>query len=178
MVRTHGDHQLYNPIWIAPYIQRDPNAEPPDPVVLATATTSSTSSGVPGTISGMVDMRTAPPYLNDPILTDGYGVPVVVMFFNLDDGTWWWFHTTPTHPYYSMTVPPGNYHVVAYAHGVGNIPYVSGGYTGSNPSCGKALKTVTVSSNGSVENIIIADWNWTCGGDAYHPAKPSSVPLP
>ncbi len=178
VVRTSGDHTLYNPLWINPYIQRDPNAQPPVPVVVATATTSSTSasSGVPGTISGMVDMSSAPPYLKDSYT--GGESPVVVMFFNLDDGTWWWIHTTLTHPYYSMTVPPGTYHVVAYAKGVGGVPYVTGGYTGSNPSCGKALKTVTVSPNGSVENIVIADWNWSCGGDAYRPDKPASVPIP
>ncbi len=176
VVRTKGDRTRNNPIWILPYIQRDPAALPPEPVVLATATTSSTSSGIPGTISGMVDLASAPPYLKDSYTY--HESPVVVMFFNLDDSTWWWIHSTPTHPYYRMTVPPGNYHVVAYARGVGDIPYVTGGYTGSNPSCGKALKTVTVPSNGSVENIVIADWNWTCGGDAYRPAKPASVPIP
>lgn len=176
VVRTKGEPKLYNPIWIAPYIQRDPNAQPPDPVVLATATTSNVSSDTPGTISGMVDMASAPPYLKDSYT--GGESPVVVMFFNLDDGTWWWIHSTPTHPYYSMTVPPGNYHVVAYAKGVGDVPYVTGGYTGSNPSCGKALKTVTLPSEGSVENIVIADWNWTCGGDAYRPSKPDAVPIP
>jgi hypothetical protein len=178
VVRTHGDPKLYNPIWIAPYIQRDPNAEPPVPVVLATATTSSTSSGTPGTISGMVDLASAPPYLKDSY--SGKETPVVVVFFNLDDGTWWWIHTTPTHPYYSMTVPPGNYHVVAYARGVGGLPYVTGGYTGSNPSCGNELKTVTVQSNGSTENIVIADWNEfaPCQGDAYRPEKPASIPIP
>jgi hypothetical protein len=178
VVRTSGDRELYNPIWISPYIQRDPDAERPVPVVVATATTSSagTSSGTPGTISGMVDMSSAPPYLKDSYT--GGESPVVVMFFNLDDNTWWWIHSTPTHPYYRMTVPPGNYHVVAYAKGVGGVPYVTGGYTGSNPSCGKALKTVTVPSNGSVENIVIADWNWSCGGDAYRPDKPPSAPIP
>ena len=178
VVRTEGDRTRYNPIWISPYIQRDPNAQPPDPVVLATATTSSTSSGVPGTISGMVDLASAPPYLKDSYL--GRETPVVVVFFNLDDGTWWWIHSTPTHPYYSMTVPPGNYHVVAYARGVGDLPYVTGGYTGDNPSCGKELKIVTVTSNSSVENIVIADWNEfaPCGGDAYRPDKPASIPIP
>jgi hypothetical protein len=176
VVRTGGDRTRYDPIWISPYIRRDPNAQPPVPVVLATATTSSASSGIPGTISGMVDLASAPPYLKDSYT--GRESPVVVMFFNLDDGTWWWIHTTLTHPHYRMTVPPGKYQVVAYAKGVGDIPYVTGGYTGSNPSCGKELKTVTVPSNGSVENIVIADWNWTCGGDAYRPAKPDSVPIP
>jgi hypothetical protein len=178
VVRTKGDRKLYNPIWISPYIQRDPEAQQPAPVVVATATTSSpsTSSGTPGTISGMVDMASAPPYLKDSYT--GGESPVVVMFFNLDDNTWWWIHSTPTHPYFRMTVPPGNYHVVAYAKGVGGVPYVTGGYTGSNPSCGKMLKTVSVPPNGSVENIVIADWNWNCGGDAYRPDKPPSVPLP
>jgi hypothetical protein len=132
----------------------------------------------PGVIAGMVDMRSAPPYLNDPIVTGGLGIPVVVVAFNLDDGTWRWFDTTPTHPNYELTVPPGDYRLVAYGMGVADIPYVSGGYTGQNPSCGLELLTVTVGPNQRVTGIDIADWNWTCLGTAYRPAKPDEVPIP
>jgi hypothetical protein len=47
-------------------------------------------------------MSAAPPYLNDPIVTGGLGVPVVVVAFNLDDGTYFWVDTTPTHPDFSL----------------------------------------------------------------------------
>jgi len=132
----------------------------------------------PGVIAGMVDMRSAPPYLNDPIVTGGLGIPVVVVAFNLDDGTWRWFDTTPTHPNYELTVPPGNYQLVAYGMGVADIPYVSGGYTGQDPSCGLELLTVTVGPNQHVTGIDIADWNWSCLGTAYRPDKPDEVPIP
>lgn len=156
-------------VWIQPHISRDPNAEPlptPDP-----------EDKTPGVISGMVDMSSAPPYLKDSM--SGGSSPVAMVFFNLSDGTYWWIHTSLTgHPYFQMTITPGEYQVVAFAQGVGDVPYVTGGYTGSNPSCGQALKTVTMTPNGRLENIVVADWNWTCGGTAYRPAKPSGVPLP
>jgi hypothetical protein len=163
--------------WIQPYIKRDPAAQPaPTQAVLPTPTVDSTDK-TPGVISGMVDMRSAPPYLTDSM--SGGSHPVAVVFFNLSDGTYWWIHTSLTgHPYYQMTVSPGEYQVVAYAYGVGDMPYVAGGYTGQNPSCGKNLKTVTMPPNGRVENIVVADWNWTCGGTAYRQPKPSGVPLP
>lgn len=164
--------------WIQPYIQRDPNATPlPTQEILPTETPDPEDQ-TPGVISGMVDMASAPPYLKDA-MGDGDSSPVAVVFFNLSDGTYWWIHTSLTgHPYFQMTVSPGEYQVVAYAHGVGDVPYVESGFTGQNPSCGKDLKTVSMPPNGRVENIVIADWNWTCGGTAYRPDKPSGVPLP
>ena len=122
-------------------------------------------------------MGAAPPYLKDPI-AHPQGMPVVVMFFNQDDYTWWWIHTTLTHPYFQMTVPPGDYLVAAYAEGVGGVAYVTAGYTGMNPSCGQTLAIVNVPPNTTVNDIVIADWNWNCGGTAYRPAKPAEVPLP
>jgi hypothetical protein len=77
-----------------------------------------------------------------------------------------------------MTLPPGNYQVVAYGHGVGDTPNESAGYTGEKPSCGKELKTITVGPNARVDDIVITDWNWTCGGTAERPVKPSDVPVP
>lgn len=166
-------------VWIQPYIRRDPAAQPvPTQAVLPTPTVDPEDQ-TPGVISGMVDMASAPPYLKSSYGESNSSSPVAVVFFNLSDGTYWWIHTSLTgHPYYQMTVSPGEYQVVAYAHGVGDIPYVEGGYTGQNPSCGKNLKTITVPPNGRVENIVIADWNWTCGGTAYRPVKPDGVPLP
>ncbi len=129
-----------------------------------------------GLISGRVDMSTAPPYLNDPVIGNS---PVVVTFFNLDDDTYWYIQTSQTgHPDYQMSIPPGTYQIVAYGRGVGDVPFVAAGYTGENPSCGKALKTVVVEPNARVDDIVIADWNWTCGGSAYRPDKPAEVPIP
>ncbi len=103
----------------------------------------------------------------------------MVTFFNQDDDSYWYIQTLLTgQPYYQMTVPPGHYLVVAYARGVGDVPYVSGGYTGSHPSCGQALKVIDVAPGQHVENISIADWNWKCGGTAHHPEKPDAVPVP
>ena len=181
-VRGEWDRTENRALWIAPHVWRDPNATPQsaDPAQVAPPTLSpdEKASSVPGVIAGMVDMSSAPPYLNDPITTDGVGVPVVVMFFHLEEDLWWWIHTTLTHPNYQMTVPPGNYHVVAYAQGVGGVPYVTGAYTGQNPSCGVELKAVHVGPNQYLQGIDIADWNWSCGGDAYRPEKPAEVPLP
>jgi hypothetical protein len=47
-----------------------------------------------------------------------------------------------------------------------------------NPSCNQPLQRVNMPSNGFVEGIVIADWNWNCGGTAYRPAKPAEVPIP
>ncbi|MBL7162186.1 MAG: hypothetical protein ISS57_06240 [Anaerolineales bacterium] len=157
-------------LWITPYIYRAPDAQPP-------SAASEEADNTPGVISGQVDMPSAPPYMNDPVVDES--MPVVVVFFNLDDGTYWWIQTSLTgHPYYQMTVYPGSYHVVAYGQGVGGEPYVAAGYTGQVPSCGQSLQEVVVGPNAKVENIIIADWNWSCSGDAYRPDKPVDVPLP
>lgn len=154
-------------LWINPHIFRSPDAVPPP----------ESADQTPGVISGMVEMSTAPPYMNDPGKAES--MPVAVVFFNLDDGTYWWIHSSLTgHPYYQMTVPPGNYHVVAYGQGVGDVAYVAAGHTGQNPSCGQPLQTVVVEPNAEVENIVVADWNWMCGGEAYRPEKPADVPLP
>jgi len=183
-IRTEGDPLPYPALWIAPRIERDPSAEPVIIPPMATASGAEPSgsdteeNNAPGVIRGRVDMASAPPYLLDPQVYGTAGKPVVVMFFNLDDHTWWWIHSTLTHPFYQMTVPPGEYHVVAFAQGVGEVDYVTGGYTGSNPSCGQALQVVNVPPETIVEDIVIADWNWSCGGTAYRPAKPSEVPLP
>lgn len=175
-VRDHGGYQAFPALWIGAHIQRDPEASPVAvPVFVPTSTSTDTESKIPGVIKGVVDMSSAPPYLNDPVAGSS---PVAVMFFNLADGTWWWIHSTITHPNYQMTVPPGEYHVVAFGRGVADVPYVTAGYTGANPSCGQPLQVVTVPPNSMIENIVIADWNWTCGGNAYRPDKPAEVPLP
>lgn len=165
--------------WIQPYIERDPNAQPAPTVDIQPTPEPDPGDTTPGVISGKVDMASAPPYLKSSYGDEGGSSPVAVVFFNLSNGTYWWIHTSLTgHPYFQMTITPGEYQVVAYAPGVGDVPYVAGGYTGSNPSCGKQLKTITMPPNGRVEDIVVSDWNWTCGGEAYRQPKPGGVPLP
>lgn len=129
-------------------------------------------------LSGRVDMRSAPPYLNDPIVYAGVGMPVTVGAMNQSDGQWYWLDTTPTHPLFELIVPPGTYVIVAFARGVADVPYVTGAYTGENPSCGLPDLPVTVNPGETVEEIEIADWNWSCGGTAERPDKPESIPVP
>jgi len=190
VVRTQHNSKDNWVVWIQPRIERDPGAvapsseidqasagaPPPTVEPPSGSETPEEEDKTPGVISGKVDMSSAPPHLNDPNLGSK---PVVVVFFNLDDGTYWWIHTSLTgHPYYQMTVTPGTYQVVAYGQGVGDLPYVSAGYTGYVPSCGQPLQLVEVGPNAFVEDIVIADWNWTCDGNAYSPPKPGDVPLP
>jgi hypothetical protein len=179
VMRTQDEPEDQWGVWIQPHIARDPDAQPlPTQEIIPTATPDPTNK-TPGVISGMVDMGPAPPYLKSSYGDTASSSPVAVVFFNLTDGTYWWIHTSLTgHPYFQMTITPGDYHVVAYAPGVGDVPYVAAGYTGQNPSCGKNLKTVTMEPNGRLENIVVSDWNWTCGSDAYRPPKPGGVPLP
>ena len=175
VMREQGPAKDARVVWINPHIARNPYAQQQS-VVTSNTPTTSTQDKIPGVIRGWVDMSAAPPYLNDPNTGSS---PVVVTFFNLDDGSYWYIQTSLTgHPNFQMTVPPGNYQVVAYGRGVADLPYVSAGYTGKNPSCGQALKSITVGPNARVNDIIIADWNWACGGTAERPLKPSDVPIP
>jgi len=128
----------------------------------------------PATLRGQVDMSSAPPYLNDPVLGSA---PLAVVFFNLDNGAHWYVQTTQGDPTFEINVPPGAYQVVAYGHGVEDLSYVAAGYTGKNPSCGQELKIVTVEPGADIHNIAIADWNWTCGGTAPRQDKPADVSI-
>jgi hypothetical protein len=156
-------------VWINPRIWRDPQAE---------LVPSTDENNAPGTVSGTVNMSSAPPYLSDP--GSGKVRPVAVVLFNLDDGRWWYVLTKPdgsSHDF-QMTVPPGNYQAAAYALGAGGAEYVTAAYTGENPSCGKPTVTIKVEPSQDVSNIDIADWNWNCSGTASRPAKPGNVPIP
>ena len=174
VLRAHGPAQDARVAWINPHIARNLDVQPNLPVPPETAKAPSTDT-TNGVINGYVDMSTAQPYLNDPILGSS---AVTVAFFNLDDGSHLYIQTAPGDPGFQLAVPPGTYHVVAYGRGVAEIPYVAAGYTGENPSCGRELKTVTVGPGIHVNDIIIADWNWTCGGSAVRPDKPADIPVP
>ncbi|MEW6567912.1 MAG: hypothetical protein AB1449_07060 [Chloroflexota bacterium] len=159
----------------SPSMAEPPLSEAPPPTISLAETATLAS------LSGRVDMASAPPYLNDPIVTGGLGVPVVVVAFNLDVGSWYWVDTTPTHPSYQLSVPAGRYYLVAYGQGLPSLPdlpYVAGGYTGMNPSCGQLLLDVVVAAGEVRTGLDIADWNWSCGGTAYRPEKPDEVPIP
>lgn len=170
--RDNGDPSEDFGVWIAPHIWRDPKVSHQEHITIITESPPETYSQTPGVIAGWVDMSSAPPYLMES------NHPVVVVMFNQDDNTYWWIHTTLTHPYFQMTVTPGTYTICAYGMGVADTPYVSAGYTGQNPSCGKELATVNVAPNQKVDSIVIADWNWSCGWNAFRPQKPADVPIP
>jgi hypothetical protein len=133
----------------------------------ATATNDSGSGeegGVPGTISGGLS------YPSEQI------PQLAVVFFNLDDNSWWWVGTAVNQSSYQMTVPVGNYHVVAYAGGG-----LAGGYTAAVP-CGltagctdHSLLTVHVGSNEQVTGINATDWYAPQG---TFPAKPAGINYP
>ncbi len=169
-------------VWIQPRVTRDPNVHPVPtltPVVENPPTpTQEITSPALGQIGGRVDSSSAPPYLNDPVV--GPSPRIVVVAFDVETGAYWHAPVSPTaHLYYQITVPVGTYHVVAYAIGVGEVPYVAGAYTGAVPSCGQEIKAVEV-FEGTMpgEEIVVADWNWTCSGTAFRPEKPSDVPIP
>lgn len=159
-----------------------PNATPTPPSTAESPTPTPTEEPPAlATLAGRVVMASAPPYLNDPILTGGLGVPVVVVGFNLDDGTYYWVDTTGTHPNYTLRVPAGRYHLAAYGHGLPSLPdlsYVAAGYTGMEPSCGQELVEIVIGAGEMRTGLDIADWNWSCSGTAYRPLKPDDVPVP
>jgi hypothetical protein len=163
IVRSRDDGAGGRALWVRPYVFRAASAFAPESFA---------------SIDGMVDMASAPPYLNDAMVTGGVGSPVVVVAFNLDNGTFWWVDTTPTHPQFSLAVPAGRYHLVAYGRGVADVPYVTGGFTGENPSCGQDLLPIEAGPDEVVDEVVIADWNWVCGGTASRPEKPAEVTIP
>ncbi|MFP3855313.1 MAG: hypothetical protein ACLFWD_13575, partial [Anaerolineales bacterium] len=120
--------------------------------------------GIPGVISGSLS------YPSEQIPR------LAVVFFNLDDGSWWWIGTAVNQSSYRMTVPVGRYHVVAYADGG-----LAGGYTAAVP-CGltsgctdHSLLTVNVGSNERVNNINVTDWYAPNGA---FPSKPGAIDYP
>jgi hypothetical protein len=86
--------------------------------------------------------------------------------------------TKNTHPDFSLEVYPGQFLVMAYSYGVGDIPYVSGAYTGIDPSCGQSMTVLNVLPDTPVSNLVINDWNWSCSGTADRVEKPDEVSLP
>lgn len=172
-VRDQGIRRGDKALWIYPYIYRNPDATPaaalPTPAVTqasANQTPVKTEDKTPGVIYGSIDYGSAPGNI-DPNRAGA------VVFFNQDDQTWWWVHTSINHPSFQMTVSPGRYKVLAYvATSGGGMTTV--GHTGTTGSCGQSLKLVKVEPNGRVYNLALGDW--CSSGD--RPSKPKAVPLP
>lgn len=136
----------------------------PPPTAAATEDSDSNGEGIPGVISGSLS------YPSEQIPR------LAVVFFNLDDGSWWWIGTAVNQASYQMTVPVGRYHVVAYAEGG-----IAGGYSAAVP-CGltvacndHSLLTVQVGSNERVTGIDVTDWYAPSGA---FPSKPGGIDYP
>ena len=168
VVRDNGDPRDDYALWIQPYIWRSPQKSAPAhqehiPIIEEV------------NVSGTVDMSTAPPYLFDD---HPPGSPVTVVLSNVGAPQIFWTTTVSSHPNFSLDVVPGSYYVHAYAPGVGDVPYVTGAFTGLHPSCGQPLQYIIALSGKPVSGVVINDWNWSCGGTAERFEKPADVPLP
>jgi hypothetical protein len=126
-------------------------------------------------ISGIVDMSSAPPYLYDD---HSPGSPASVVLFDLNSEMFFTVSTKNTHPDFSLDVYPGQYYILAYSDGIEDVPYVSGAFTGIEPSCGQPMAVLNVLPDTPVTNLVINDWNWSCGGTAERLEKPEEVSLP
>lgn len=170
-VRDNGDPSDDYAVWIMPHIARVAGAAtdaiPPNQGSVSNIET------VP--VSGVVDMRSAPPYLYDD---HPPGSPASVVFFDHNSDIFLTVSTKDTHPDFSIDLFPGEYHVLAYSYGVGDVPYVTGAYTGVDPSCGQETAVLKVLPGKPVSGVTINDWNWSCGGTAERLEKPEEVSLP
>lgn len=170
-VRDNGDAADDYAVWIMPHIARLGDAAT-DAVPYNQLNTTNMETV---SVSGIVDMKSAPPYLYDD---HPPGSPASVVFFDLNSNLWHTVSTKTTHPNFTIEIYPGEYHVLAYSYGVGDVPYVSGAYTGVDPSCGNEMAVLHVLPDKPLSDVIINDWNWSCGGTASHIEKPEEVSLP
>jgi len=170
-VRDNDDADGDHAVWIMPHIVRlgsaATDAIPPNQLNMSNIEVVN--------ISGIVDMSSAPPYLYDD---HPPGSPASVVLFDLDSDMFFTVSTMNTHPYFSLDVFPGQYYAVAYSYGVGDIPYVSGAFTGVDPSCGQPMAVLNVLPAKPITNLMINDWNWSCKGTAERMEKPEEVSLP
>jgi len=170
-VRENGDAQDDHIVWLLPHIARlggaATDAIPPHQLQITQIE--------PVLVSGMVDMQSAPPYLYDD---HPPGSPASVVFFDINSAMWYKTETTAQSAEFTIEVMPGEYYALAYAYGVGDIPYVDSAYTGIDPSCGNAMAVLKVLADSPIQNVKINDWNWSCSGSAERLEKPEEVPLP
>jgi hypothetical protein len=170
-VRDNGDAAGDYAAWIMPQIARHGSAatDAIPPHQLKTTNVEMVN------VTGTVDMSSAPPYLYDD---HPPGSPASVVLFDLNSEMFFTVSTKNTHPDFSLEVYPGQFLVMAYSYGVGDIPYVSGAYTGIDPSCGQSMAVLNVLPDTPVTNLVINDWNWSCSGTADRVEKPDEVSLP
>lgn len=170
-VRDNGDADDNYAVWIMPHIARlgsaATDAIPPHQLNVTNIEMVN--------VSGIADMSSAPPYLYDD---HPPGSPASVVLFDLDSDMFFTVSTKNTHPDFTLDVYPGQYYVMAYSYGVGDVPYVSGAFTGVEPSCGQPMAVLNVLADTPVTNLIINDWNWSCGGTAGRLEKPEEISLP
>jgi len=126
-------------------------------------------------VEGIVDMSSAPPYLYDD---HPPGSPASVVLFDLNSDMFFTVSTKNTHPNFSLDVYPGQYYALAYSYGVGDVAYVSGAFTGLEPSCGQPMAVLNILPDSPITNLMINDWNWSCGRTAERLEKPEEVSLP
>ena len=170
-VRDNGDADGDHAVWIMPHIARlgsaATDAIPPHQLNITNIELVN--------ISGFVDMSSAPPYLYDD---HPPGSPASVVLFDLDSDMFFTVSTMNTHPYFSLDVDPGQYYVLAYSFGVQDVPYVSGAFTGVEPSCGQPMAVLNVLPDTPITNLMINDWNWSCEGTAERLEKPEEISIP
>ena len=170
-VRDNGDADDDHAVWIMPHIARlgsvATDAIPPHQLNVTNIEMVN--------IAGIVDMSSAPPYLYDD---HPPGSPASVVLFDLNSEMFFTVSTKNTHPDFSLDVYPGQYYALAYSYGIGDVAYVSGAFTGVEPSCGQPMIVLNVLPGTPVTNLVINDWNWSCGGIAERLEKPEEVSLP
>ena len=169
-VRDNGSAHDDYAVWINPHIAR-PSAgtDAVSPIQFSDPSVKLVN------ISGVVDMRSAPPYLYDD---QPPGSRSAVVLFDVNSDLFYYAFTQSDDLSFSLKVIPGQYYLTAYAYGVGDVPYVTGAYTGIDPSCGQQTAILNILPDKPVTNVIINDWNWSCGGTAERIEKPEEVTLP
>lgn len=141
-----------------------PTASPAASPAQPTANSTDSGGNIPGVVSGGLSYPSE-------------GIPqLAIVFYNQNDGTWWWVGTAANQTSYQMTVPVGTYHIVAYTSSG-----LAGGYTAAVP-CGltagctdHSLLDVNVTSNARVTGINVSDWYAPAGA---FPPKPAGVNYP
>ena len=171
VVRDNGDADDDYAVWIMPHIARLGSAAT-DAIPAHQLNITNINMA---NVAGIVDMSSAPPYLYDD---HPPGSPVSVVLFDVNSDLFFTVSTKDTHPNFSLNIDPGQYYVLAYSYGVGDGPYVSGAFTGIDPSCGQPMAILDVLPDTPITNLVINDWNWSCSGTAERLEKPEEVSLP
>jgi hypothetical protein len=170
-VRDNGVADVDFAVWIMPHIARLGSAAtdsiPPHQLNVTNIKTVN--------VAGIMDMSSAPPYLYDD---HPPGSPASVVLFDLNSDMFYIVSTKNTHPDFSLDVYPGQYYALVYSYGVEDVAYVSGAFTGVELSCGQSMTVLNVLPDTPVTNLVINDWNWSCGGTAERLEKPKEVSIP